>query len=222
MKRMLLNSLLCFCLIACSNEQVIKESRVAVLPFYQDATFMPYWISENEESLKGFHQIKPFSLTNQNGEKITEKTFEGKVYVADFFYTTCPGICPKMTTNMKVIQDTFLAEDGVLLLSHSVTPEKDSIAQLKEYAQNKGVDDTKWHLVTGNRKAIYDLGRNAYFIEEDLGLEKTADEFLHTENFVLIDQNRHIRGIYNGLNLASVNQLIADIKLLLQEGKPSN
>ncbi|MFD1550904.1 SCO family protein [Putridiphycobacter roseus] len=219
MKRILLNSVLVLLLFACSNKAAKKVVVLAELPFYEDASFTPVWMSLEDPKLKEFHAIKSFTFTNQNGEIINEKTFEGKVYVTDFFYTTCPGICPKMTTNMKVVQDAFLTEEDVLLLSHSVTPEKDSIAQLKEYAQNKGVVDGRWHLVTGDRKTIYDLGRNTYFIEEDLGLEKTEDEFLHTENFVLIDQNKHIRGIYNGLNKASIAQLISDVNILLEEGK---
>jgi protein SCO1/2 len=102
-------------------------------------------------------------------------------------------------------------------LSHSVTPEHDSIPVLKEYAEDKGIDSQKWHLVTGDRDQIYKLGRKDYFVEEDLGLEKDIDEFLHTENFVLIDKDKHIRGIYNGLNKTSVSQLIADIKTLKRE-----
>ena len=118
---------------------------------------------------------------------------------------------------MAVLQDEFLQDDDVLLLSHSVTPERDSVPVLKEYAENKGVISHKWHLVTGTQQEIYRLGRQDYFVEEDLGLNKEENKFLHTENFVLIDKNRHIRGIYNGLNKTSINQLIADIKTLKKE-----
>jgi protein SCO1/2 len=135
--------------------------------------------------------------------------------VADFFFTSCPGICPKMTSNMLLIQEAFKDNDKVELLSHSVMPEFDSVSVLKSYADAKGVIDNKWHLVTGERELIYDLGRNYYFVEEDLGIDKTCDDFLHTENFVLIDQQGYIRGIFNGLNKSSVNQLIADIKTLI-------
>ena len=137
--------------------------------------------------------------------------------MVDFFFTSCPGICPKMTANMNILQEEFLKDDDILLLSHSVTPEKDSVTVLKRYAEAKDVVSNKWHLVTGSQQEIYKLGRKDYFVEEDLGIEKDVDEFLHTENFVLIDKNRHIRGIYNGLNKTAINQLIADIKTLKAE-----
>ncbi len=199
------------------NESQSNKSSVETLPFYKEATFTPHWIPPNDEILATFHRISPFNLTNQEGKTITEKSFKDKIYVVDFFFTTCPGICPKMTANMAELQDEFLKDDEVLLLSHSVTPEQDSVPVLKEYAEKKGILSHKWHLVTGTQKEIYKLGRKDYFVEEDLGLDKEEDEFLHTENFVLIDKNRHIRGIYNGLNKASINQLIADIKTLKKE-----
>ncbi len=208
-------------LISCSPKeeppQVEKESRVASLPYYQDVNFTPHWISPGSDSLNNFHQIPAFSLFNQKGDTFTEKSFQDKIYVSDFFFSICPGICPKMTANMEKVQEAFLEDDEVLLLSHSVMPEHDSVEVLYEYAQNKGVKSEKWHLVTGDRQEIYHLGRYHYFVEEDLGLLKDPEEFLHTENFVLVDKNRRIRGIYNGLNTGSVNQLIADIKTLKAE-----
>ena len=194
-----------------------KQSRVETLPFYEEATFTPKWLAPDTPEAANFHRISPFSLLNQAGDTITEKTFADKIYVTDFFFTTCPGICPKMTKNMGILQEEFLEDDDVLLLSHSVTPVRDSVPVLKNYAEAKGIKPDKWHIVTGDRQAIYGLGRNDYFVEEDLGLEKDPDDFLHTENFVLIDKNRHIRGIYNGLNKASVKQLIADVKTLKKE-----
>ncbi len=204
-------------LLSC-KENSKKSSRVDTLPFYEEATFTPVWLDpKNESAMKKLHRISPFQLLNQEGETISEKTFQNKIYVTDFFFTVCPGICPKMMDNMKDLQDEFLHDDDVLLLSHSVTPERDSVPVLKKYAEDKGILSNKWHLVTGTQQEIYKLGRKDYFVEEDLGLEKEADEFLHTENFVLIDKNRHIRGIYNGLNKASVLQLITDIKTLKKE-----
>ncbi len=207
-----------FILTSC-QKTTQKESRVDTLPFYEEATFTPVWLSPTSEKLANFHQIPSFELKNQNGQAITEKTFANKIYVTDFFFTSCPGICPKMTKNMGFLQEVFLEDEDVLLLSHSVTPEFDSVAVLKNYALDKEVLDDKWHLVTGDRDAIYGLGRNAYFVEEDLGLEKDPDDFLHTENFVLIDKNRHIRGIYNGLNKAAIQQLIADVATLKKENQ---
>ncbi|MEQ9263243.1 MAG: SCO family protein [Owenweeksia sp.] len=187
------------------------------LPYYNEATFTPHWLKPGAQALENFHRIPPFLLFNQNGDTITEDSLKGKVYVADFFFTSCPGICPKMTNNMLSLQDSFRHDPEVWLVSHSVTPEYDSIAVLKDYARTKGIDSDKWHLLTGDQELIYTLGRKAYFVEEDLGLEKEADEFLHTENFVLVDRQLHIRGIYNGLNKASIQQLIVDIHTLKQE-----
>ncbi|WP_339873358.1 SCO family protein [Olleya marilimosa] len=203
----------------CKGKTEVKSSRVDALPYYNDASFTPHWLEGKTTDLKSFHKIPEFTLTNQDGQQITQKTFENKIYVTDFFFTSCPGICPKMTENMSVLQDAFKDDDQVLLLSHSVTPVKDSVSILKHYAEGKGVITNKWHIVTGDRKQIYDLGRQAYFVEEDLGNKKTDDDFLHTENFVLIDKNKHIRGIYNGLNKTAVQQLIADIKTLEMEDK---
>ena len=212
--KILIYWLLLLFLTSCKNS---NKSRVDTLPYYNEATFTPHWISPDNDMLNEFHKISPFKLTNQDGKIITEQTFKDKIYVVDFFFTSCPGICPKMTDNMNILQEEFLKDDGILLLSHSVTPEKDTVAVLKRFSESKGVVSNKWHLVTGSQQEIYKLGRKDYFVEEDLGIEKDVDEFLHTENFVLIDKNRHIRGIYNGLNKTAINQLIADIKTLKAE-----
>ena len=210
--------LLLFTIILTScKDKVEPGSRVERLPYYDEATFTPKWLNTDDFILDTLHSIPSFSLINQDGDTINERTFENKIYVTDFFFTICPGICPKMTANMAIIQDEFLSDSEVLLLSHSVTPNRDSVPVLKEYALSKGIQSNKWHLATGDQGEIYELGRKAYFIEEDLGMEKDIDEFLHTENFVLIDKNKHIRGIYNGLNKAAVRQLITDIKTLKEE-----
>ncbi|WP_339793117.1 SCO family protein [uncultured Imperialibacter sp.] len=202
-------------LIGCESKQQ-TTSRVEELPYYEEATFTPKWFDSPAQLPTDFHQVPAFALVNQLGDTITEKDMAGKIYVIDFFFTTCPGICPKLTGNMALVQEAFLEDDQVLLLSHSVTPDYDSVAVLKEYADVKGVVEGKWHLLTGDRDQIYNLGRNAYFVEEDLGLEKDPDDFIHTENLVLVDGSRHIRGIYNGLNKAAISQLMADIKTLIK------
>ncbi|KOY52986.1 SCO2/SenC family protein [Polaribacter dokdonensis DSW-5] len=189
------------------------ESRVDDLPYYNEASFTPKWIDKNSNKLKDFHKIPKFEFINQNGKIVSDKTFDNKIYVTDFFFTTCPGICPIMTKNMHMIQEAFQNDNSILMLSHSVTPTKDSVPQLKKYAIEKNIG-ANWHLVTGKKQEIYDLGRSSYFVENDLGEPKGIDDFLHTENFILIDKNKHIRGIYNGLNKNSVKQLIADIKTL--------
>jgi protein SCO1 len=189
------------------------ESRVDDLPYYNEASFTPKWIDKNSSKLKDFHKIPKFEFINQNGKIVSDKTFDNKIYVTDFFFTTCPGICPIMTKNMHMVQEAFQNDNSILMLSHSVTPTKDSVPQLKKYAIEKNIG-ANWHLVTGKKQEIYDLGRSSYFVENDLGEPKGIDDFLHTENFILIDKNKHIRGIYNGLNKNSVKQLIADIKTL--------
>lgn len=184
------------------------------LPYYNTADFTPKWDISKE---KPFHQIRPFRLINQANLAFTEKEMDGKICVADFFFTTCPGICPKMTQNMADIQKEFLNDDEVLLLSHSVNPNNDSVSVLKQYAKDQKVDIKRWKLLTGEKNEIYDLGRRYYFVEEDEGFVKKDDVFLHTENFILLDKERHIRGIYNGLDPNSIRNLIADIKMLKDE-----
>ena len=200
------------------NTKVVETSRVAYLPYYNDESFTANWLTPNSIEEKTFHKIPEFNLTNQLGEKVSHKTFEDKIYITDFFFTSCPGICPKMTKNMFKIQEEYKNDSDVLFLSHSVTPGIDSVAVLNTYAKNNGVIDHKWHLVTGDRNEIYNLARDQYFVENDLGVPKDINDFLHTENFLLIDKEKHIRGIYNGLNRASIAQLITDIKALKKEG----
>lgn len=217
------NSLLfCICVLVCfcackDNRSQEKTSRVDTLPYYQDASFTPHWLSVDDPVLDTFHTIRPFRLINQEGDTITEKTVADKIYIVDFFFATCPGMCPRMMDNMGIIQTEFLNDDELTLISHSVTPNRDSVPILSAYGKARNIRPFKWHLLTGERKQIYRLGREDYFVEEDLGEEKTEDDFLHTENFVLVDKKRHIRGIYNGLKTNEIHQLIADVKTLKKE-----
>jgi len=192
------------CIFSC------KENTIQ-LPYYDTPDFTPKWEMTNTNT---FHKIRPFELLNQENQPFTEKDMEGKICVADFFFTTCPGICPKMTNSMADIQKEFIDDDEILLLSHSVTPEMDSVPVLRQFAEDKKIDFKRWKLLTGNKNEIYDLGRKYYFVEEDEGVNKGNDIFLHTENFILIDKQRHIRGIYNGLDPNSIKNLIRDIKIL--------
>ncbi len=176
------------------------------LPYYNTSDFTPHFEKEVPDS---FHHIRPFKLKAHTGQTFTEKNMDGKICVANFFFTSCPGICPRMTNNMKVLQDAFLNDKNIQLISHSVTPDKDSIAILQKFAKSHMVDASRWLLLTGSKSEIYNLGRKYYFVEENLGEKRDPSIFLHTENFVLTDKKRHIRGIYNGLSLPSIQILIA-------------
>jgi protein SCO1 len=202
-------------LASCKNEtkpQIEKQ-----LPYYNTADFTPQWLDDTASENIAIHSIPSFSFTNQNGETVTEKTVEGKIYVADFFFTRCPGICPRLTKNLSIIQDSMKNNNNVLILSHSVTPESDSTPVLQRYAKEYNITKGKWHLLTGNRDSIYNIARQAYFADEDLGQQKEANDFLHTENMLLIDKHRRIRGIYKGTSETEMKNIIDDIRLLEKE-----
>ncbi len=218
-KILLILGLFALTIFSCDkNKLSLREtSRVDYLPYYNDEAFTPNWITPNTKEERNFHKIPNFELINQLGDTITQKVFENRIYITDFFFASCPGICPQMTNNMYKLQEEFINDNDVLFLSHTVTPTRDSVPVLKNYAKKNGVIDNKWHLVTGDKMEIYDLGRNHYFVENDLGEPKDINDFLHTENFLLIDKKKHIRGIYNGLNRASMQQLIIDVRALQKE-----
>jgi len=184
-----------------------------ILPIYQPADFNPELVDTSLLHVKKYHTIGNFSLTNQNGALITNDTYKDKIYIADFFFTTCPTICPIMTDNMGTIQQEILNDDEVMLLSHSVTPEIDSVAQLKAYAIKKGVVDRKWNLVTGDKKQIYNLARKSYMAVKTDG-DGGPFDMIHTENFMLIDKERRIRGTYDGTNPEEIEKLLEDLKVL--------
>ena len=183
------------------------------LPIYQPANVNAELVDSTIQHQKKYHHIADFSLTNQNGEIITQDNYKNKIYVADFFFTTCQTICPIMTKNMHEIQKEFIADNEVMMLSHSVTPDIDTVAQLKRYAKEKGVDSRKWNLVTGDKKEIYELARKSYMAVKDNG-DGGPFDMIHTENFMLIDKKRQIRGYYDGTNREDIDRLIADIKSL--------
>ncbi|MFK7889124.1 MAG: SCO family protein [Gammaproteobacteria bacterium] len=188
----------------------------ADLPYYNSVDFTPHWLAGNTAALEHFHRIPAFRFTNQNGTEVTEKTVAGKVYVASFFFSTCPGICPAIRSKLSRVQDTYRDDPEVLILSHSIRPSTDSIDVLQAYARSNDIDANTWHLLTGDKARTYALAKAAYFANEDLGNLAKQDDFLHTENILLIDQDRHIRGIYNGLSASSVANLLEDISLLKQ------
>jgi protein SCO1 len=187
------------------------------IPYYAGPDFTPYWASGESFSLDTLHTIGPFSFTNQEGALVTNQAFKGKIYVSSFFFTSCPGICPKLTANLGQVAAAFSDNPDVLFISHSVTPEIDSVSVLKEFALHHGINSNQWHLVTGNQEEIYSLARTSYFAEQEIGYQFSTDEFLHTEHFILVDRNGHIRGIYKGTLPIEVEKLIADIGTLLEE-----
>jgi len=184
-----------------------------VLPVYQPADFNSELVDSTLVHVKKYHSIADFSLTNQNGETITQDFYRDKIYVADFFFTTCPTICPVMTENMVYLQSQIVNDKDVLLLSHSVTPDIDSVTQLKKYALEKGVMDNKWNLVTGNKKHIYELARKSYLAVKGDG-DGGPFDMIHTENFILIDKERRIRGTYDGTNKEEMEKLLQDLEIL--------
>jgi|TARA_B110000263_G_scaffold50974_1_gene42696 protein SCO1/2 len=186
------------------------------LPIYQPNMVSFQLVDSTVQHVKRFHKIKDFSLVNQNGEKVTNENYRDKIYIADFFFTTCQGICPIMKENMIILQDEYKDDDQVYLLSHTVTPEIDTKEVLKKYSLEKGVIDSKWNLVTGDKKQIYNLARKSYLVAEDIE-ESELFEMIHTENFVLVDPERRIRGFYDGTDQESMNALIYDIKVLKKE-----
>lgn len=184
------------------------------LPIYNPADFKSELVDKNLRNKTKYHTVLDFNLINQNGQSITQKNYANKIYVVDFFFTRCGTICPIMTTNMALIQNAFLKDDDVMLLSISVTPEMDNISILKEYAINKDVIDKKWNITTGNKKHIYNLARKSYFAVVEQG-DGGLQDFIHTPNFILVDKQKQIRGIYDGTNNEDVNRIIEDIKILL-------
>ena len=154
-----------------------------------------------------------FKLINQNGDTVTEAFYKDKIYVADFFFTTCQTICPIMTDHMYEIQKRTISDPNILLLSHTVTPGIDSVAQLKRYAKTKLVNASKWNLVTGDKKQIYDLARRSYLAVKTNG-DGGPYDMIHTENFMLIDKQRQIRGFYDGTDPQAIETLLEDIKIL--------
>ena len=195
-----------------------------MLPIYSPRDINPELVDSTVQHIGNDHKIADFAFTNQNGEVITQKDYENTIYVADFFFTTCPTICPKMTDNMVWLQNQLKSNPEVKLLSFSVTPDIDTPDVLKKYAQEKGVDDSRWNLVTGDKKDIYYLARKSYLAVKT-GKPEELYDMVHTENFILVDKNKRIRGFYDGTNLdqptndpktKNMKQLLEDILWLCE------
>lgn len=190
-------------------------------PVYNPADLNPALVDLSLRGLDEGHRVMDFSLINQNGDTITQTDYEGTVYVADFFFTRCPSICPVMSNNMALLQETFKDDDRLKLLSLSVTPDYDSVPVLKNYALKHGADISKWNITTGNKRHIYNLARKSYFAvvnEGDGGLQ----DFIHTPNFILVDTLKQIRGIYDGTKKEEITRLTNDINFLLHKNDGLN
>ena len=193
-----------------------KDHNEFRLPIYTPADLDPDWVDQSLKNSTEPHVVKDFEFINQNGLVVNENTVEGKIYIAEFFFTTCPGICPTLTKNTKKIQDEFLNDDDVLILSHTVYPEHDSVPVLHAFGEQHNINSMKWHLLTGSKQDLYGISQKGYFAisyQPDL----SDDGFIHTENVVLVDKQRRLRGIYNGTNVHEMNRLIEDIYILKKE-----
>ena len=184
------------------------------LPIYQPAEVNEKLVDSSIIHVSKYHKIADFKLTNQNGEKITQEYYNDKIYIADFFFTTCQDICPVMTKNMYQLQQELKNDNNILFLSHTVIPEIDTVEQLKKYAIENKIDESRWNLVTGDKKQIYDLARKSYLAVEDV--EFGEFDMIHTENFMLIDKQKQIRGFYDGTNTEEIQRLLKDIGILKQ------
>ena len=201
-----------FSVVVLTSFYFILQPKV-ILPIYSPNMVSQELVDENIRYIKKYHRIADFSLTNQNGEKITQKNYENKIYIADFFFTTCPAICPIMTDNMTYLQEKLLKNKNILLASFSVTPDIDNVEVLKDYALEKGVLSYKWNLLTGDKKMIYDLARKSYLVVKNDG-DGGKYDMIHTENFVLVDKEKRIRGFYDGTSKEQMKKLLNDVEIL--------
>lgn len=186
------------------------------LPVFNPVDVNPRLVDDAVRHISKDHKVGEFELINQKGIKITQDDFKDKIYIADFFFTRCQTICPIMAINMKELQDHYKNDDEIKFLSHSVTPVIDSVSVLRAYADKKGAIDGKWEITTGKKKDIYNLARKSYFAVLDEG-DGGDQDFIHTEQFILIDKKKQIRGFYDGTDAKEVERIIKDIEILKKE-----
>ena len=203
----ILLSFVVLCIVSCN--QTSKKQ----LPVYNPSDFNPELVDRSLLNTSENHTVADFKLINQNGQTITQEDYKNKIYVVDFFYTSCPSICPIMTDNMGKLQKKFIDNSEIMFLSLSVTPKIDSVAVLRKYADDKGVIDVKWNITTGDKKHIYELARKSYFAVVEQG-DGGLQDFIHTPNFILVDKKKQIRGVYDGTDDTEILRLIDDIKIL--------
>lgn len=186
------------------------------LPVFNPVDVNPRLVDDAVRHISRDHKVANFGLINQNGDTITQDNFKNKIYVADFIFTRCQTICPIMTINMADLQEYFKNDDEVKFLSHSVTPIIDSVSVLKAYAIKNHAIDGKWDITTGDKKLIYNLARKSYFAVLDEG-DGGEQDFIHTEQFILVDKNKQIRGFYDGTDKEEIDRVIKDIGILKKE-----
>lgn len=201
-------------LLAAAGTGAARRRHADTLPFYQAADRTPEWITPGTAAWKGIHRVADFALTDQDGVTITANDVAGKIYVASFFYTGCKQLCPRLQSGLARVQQAFLDDSGVLILSHTVTPEVDNAAMLQRYARVNGIVRGKWHLLTGRAAEINDLARNSYFAQLPDSVNGVPTTLRHSELLVLVDGQRRVRGVYDGSLMFDVERLIADIHTL--------
>ncbi len=197
--------------------QILKPSKR--LPVYNPSQLDKRLVDEAVQKVGRNHRVLPFALLNQQGDTLTEKDVSGKIRIVDFFFTTCPGICKDMAVQMRRLQEEYASDEEIILLSHSVTPEQDSLPVIKAYAELQGAIEGKWHILTGSKKHIYTLARQSYFAILDEGGSGDENDFIHTENFVLVDKKGRLRGFYDGTSAEDISRLIEDMEILKEEQK---
>jgi len=202
-----------FLLMGCRQQAADKA-----LPYYNAPDFTPIFLSGSKSAEKTInHTIGKFALTNQDGQAFSENNVKGKIQVANFFFTGCGSICPGMMSKLRKLNSESAKDKDIVFLSFSVTPWRDSVSRLREYANANKIITPNWHLLTGLKADIYTLARRSYFAEEALGFTKDSTDFLHTEHVLLVDKTGRIRGIYNGTLDLDMEQLSKDIKVLKAE-----
>ncbi|RYE20474.1 MAG: SCO family protein [Sphingobacteriales bacterium] len=205
-----------------------KKVTIILLSFFiiLAAVFMTYFYNVTKVAPKKFpvlgfpgHKVSSFSFTNQDGQTVTQDAVKGKVYVVEYFFTTCKGICPKMNENMSKVYDAYRGVDDFKILSHTVDPKKDTVAAMKAYSMRFDADPKQWMFLTGDKKELYDMARYSYLVTavDDTASTDIESDFIHTDKFVLVDRIGQIRGQYDGTDTGSVRLMINDIKDLMKE-----
>jgi len=211
-----ISSLLIGCTVK-SNQENVKKNSIR-LPYYNTPTFTPLFINDTSKvETEITHTIANFEFLNQDSVIVNQDFIQNKIHVASFIFTTCGSICPIMTDHLKIVNDSLQNNKDLVFLSYSVTPWIDTPKVLNDYKENHNITNKNWQFLTGSKSEIYNLARQSYYAEEDIGFSKDSTEFLHTEHLILVDKTKRIRGIYNGTVALDMEALISDIYTLQKE-----